>query len=170
MERALYEGWFYGAKYFFFEQGTFFGTFDRLWSSKGKYIILGEDGKLTEYGQAIQRFYTFLQNQNKLEYDQPNYRSSVAVIIGQSGWSSRGSDWGLWFQSDRQGDFDYNLLNLFFPGIGSARGAPPSGLRSALARPGFPPPPGPCADRRGRGRGPSAERPPPSRSGGRDCP
>lgn len=118
VERALYEGWFYGAKYFFFEQGTFFGTFDRLWSSKGKYIILGEDGKLTEYGQAIQRFYTFLQNQNKLEYDQPNYRSSVAVIIGQSGWSSRGSDWGLWFQSDRQGDFDYNLLNLFFPGIG----------------------------------------------------
>jgi hypothetical protein len=39
-------------------------------------------------------------------------------MIGQSGWSGRGSDWGFWEQSDRQGDFDYSLLNLFFPGIG----------------------------------------------------
>ncbi|MCJ7722001.1 hypothetical protein MUO98_06315, partial [Candidatus Bathyarchaeota archaeon] len=116
VERALYEGWFYGAKYFFFEQGLFLGTFDRDWPNK--YIIVRPDGKLTEYGQVIQRFYTFLQNQNSLEYDQPNYCSSIAVMIGQSGWSSRGSDWGLWFQSDRQGDFDYNLLNLIFPGIG----------------------------------------------------
>jgi len=118
VERALYEGWFYGAKYFFFEQGNFFGTLDRDWPNK--YIILGEDGKLTEYGKVIQRFYTFLQNQNTLEYDQPNYNSSIAVMIGQSGWSGRGKDWGLWPQSDRQGDFDYSLLNLFFPGIGGS--------------------------------------------------
>ncbi len=116
VERALYEGWFYGAKYFFFEQGCFFGTLARDWDIK--HIILGTDGKLTEYGEVIQRFYTFLQNQNSLEYDQPNYRSSIAVMIGQSGWSSRGKDWGLWSQSERQGDFDYRLLNLFFPGIG----------------------------------------------------
>ena len=117
VERALYEGWFYGAKYFFFEQGNFFGTLDRdVWPNK--YIILGPDGTLTEYGKVIQRFYTFLQNQKTLGYDQPDYRSSVAVMIGQSGWGGRGSDWGLWDQFDRQGDFDYRLLNVFFPGIG----------------------------------------------------
>jgi len=116
VERALYEGWFYGAKYFFFEQGNFFGTLDRDWPNK--YIILGQDGKLTEYGKVIQRFYTFLQNQKNLGYDQPNYRSPIAVMIGQSGWGGRGSDWGFWLQSNRQGDFDYTLLNLFFPGIG----------------------------------------------------
>ncbi len=118
VERALYEGWFYGAKYFFFEQGTFFGTLNRDWPIESKYIILGPDGKLTEYGKVIQRFYTFLQNQKNLGYDQPNYRSPIAVMIGQSGWGSRGSDWGFWEQSGRQGDFDYTLLNLFFPGIG----------------------------------------------------
>ncbi len=118
VERALYEGWFYGAKYFFFEQGTFFGTLDRYWEIESKYIILGQDGKLTEYGKVIQRFYTFLQNQKNLGYDQPNYRSPIAVMIGQSGWGGRGSDWGFWLQSGRQGDFDYGLLNLFFPGIG----------------------------------------------------
>jgi hypothetical protein len=117
VERALYEGWFYGAKYFFFEQGNFFGTLDREgWLNK--YIILGPDGKLTEYGKVIQRFYTFLQNQNSLDYDQPDYRSPIAIMLGQSGWSGRGPDWGFWEQSDRQGDFDYELLNLFFPGIG----------------------------------------------------
>jgi hypothetical protein len=116
VERALYEGWFYGAKYFFFEQGNFYGTLDRDWPNK--YIILGQDGKLTEYGKVIQRFYTFLQNQKNLDYSQPDYRSSIAVMIGQSGWGGRGSDWGFWEQSDRQGDFDYVLLNLFFPGIG----------------------------------------------------
>ena len=116
VERALYEGWFYGAKYFFFEQGNFFGTLDRDWPVK--HIILGTDGKLTEYGKAIQRFYAFLQNQNKLDYDQPEYEASIAVMIGQSGWSSRGKDWGLWDQTDRQGDFDFTLLNMFFPGIG----------------------------------------------------
>ncbi|MDH5376636.1 MAG: hypothetical protein OEW95_12645, partial [Candidatus Bathyarchaeota archaeon] len=36
----------------------------------------------------------------------------------QSGWSGRGRDWGLWSQSDRQGDFDYRLLNHFFLGVG----------------------------------------------------
>jgi LPXTG-motif cell wall-anchored protein len=116
VERALYEGWFYGAKYFFFEQGNFYGTLDRDWPNK--YIILGTDGKLTEYGKVIQRFYTFLQNQRNLGYSQPDYHSSIAVMIGQSGWSGRGSDWGFWEQSDRQADFDYTLLNLFFPGIG----------------------------------------------------
>jgi len=116
VERALYEGWFYGAKYFFFEQGNFFGTLNRDWPNK--YIILGPDGKLTEYGKVIQRFYTFLRNQKNLGYDQPDFRSSIAVMIGQSGWSGRGPDWGFWEQSDRQGDFDYALLNLFFPGIG----------------------------------------------------
>jgi hypothetical protein len=116
VERALYEGWFYGAKYFFFEQGNFFGTLNRDWPNK--YIILGPDGKLTEYGNVIQRFYTFLQNQKNMEYDQPDYSSSIAIMIGQSGWSGRGSDWGFWEQSDRYGDFDYRLLNLFFPGIG----------------------------------------------------
>ena len=116
VERALYEGWFYGAKYFFFEQGNFFGTLNRTWPNK--FIILDEDGKLTEYGQAIQRFYTFLKNQNKLDYKQPEYESSIAVMLGQSGWGSRGKDWGLWNQTGEQGDFDYELLNLFFPGIG----------------------------------------------------
>ena len=116
VEDALYEGWFYGAKYFFFEQGNFFGTLDRDWPNK--YIILGTDGKLTEYGKVIQQFYAFLQNEQTVEYEQPDYSSSIAVMIGQSGWSSRGNDWGLWSQSDRQGDFDYTLLNLFFPGIG----------------------------------------------------
>ncbi|MCW8801781.1 MAG: hypothetical protein OQK81_00320, partial [Candidatus Bathyarchaeota archaeon] len=116
VERALYEGWFYGAKYFFFEQGNFFGTLNREWPNK--FIILDEDGKLTEYGKAIQNFYIFLKNQNKLGYEQPEYESSIAVMIGQSGWAGRGKDWGLWNQSERQGDFDYELLNLFFPGIG----------------------------------------------------
>jgi LPXTG-motif cell wall-anchored protein len=116
VERALYEGWFYGAKYFFFEQGNFFGTLNRDWPNK--YIILGPDGKLTEYGKVIQRFYTFLQNQKNMGYDQPDYSSSIAVMMGQSGWGGRGSDWGFWDQSDRYGDFDYRLLNLFFPGIG----------------------------------------------------
>ncbi len=116
VERALYEGWFYGAKYFFFEQGNFFGTLDRDWPNK--YIILGPDGKLTEYGRVIQRFYAFLRNGESIGYDQPNYSSSIAVMIGQGGWSSRGPDWGFWLQSDRYGDFDYRLLNLFFPGIG----------------------------------------------------
>jgi len=116
VERALYEGWFYGAKYFFFEQGNFFGTLDRDWPNK--YIILGPDGKLTEYGKVIQRFYAFLRNSRSIGYEQPDYSSSIAVMIGQSGWSSRGPDWGFWDQSERQGDFDYNLLNLFFPGIG----------------------------------------------------
>ena len=116
VESALYEGWFYGAKFFFFEQGNFFGTLSRDWPNK--HIILASDGKLTEYGRVIQRFYAFLQNQNSIEYNQPNYKSSIAVMIGQSGWSSRGKDWGLWDQSERQGDFDYRLLNLFFPGIG----------------------------------------------------
>jgi len=117
VERALYEAWFYGAKYFFFEQGNFFGTLNRTgWDNK--FIILDEKGNLTEYGKAIQRFYTFLQNGEKLGYEQPDYSSSIAVMIGQSGWSSRGPDWGFWDQTDRQGDFDYELLNLFFPGIG----------------------------------------------------
>ncbi len=116
VERSLYEGWFYGAKYFFFEQGNFFGTLNRTWPEK--FIILDEDGKLTEYGQAIQRFYTFLQNQNKLDYKQPEYESSIAVMLGQSGWGSRGKDWGLWNQDGEQGDCEYELLNLFFPGIG----------------------------------------------------
>jgi hypothetical protein len=116
VERALYEGWFYGAKYFFFEQGTFFGTLDRDWPNK--YIILDPDRELTEYGKVIQRFYAFLRNGESIGYNQPNYRSSIAVMIGQSGWGSRGSDWGLWSQGENQGDFDYNLLNLFFPGIG----------------------------------------------------
>ncbi len=117
VERALYEAWFYGAKYFFFEQGNFFGTLNRTgWPNK--YIILDDKGNLTGYGKAIQRFYAFLQNGEKLGYEQPDYRSSIAVMIGQSGWSSRGPDWGFWEQTDRQGDFDYELLNLFFPGIG----------------------------------------------------
>ena len=116
VERALYEGWFYGAKYFFFEQGNFFGTLNREWPEK--FIILDEDGKLTEYGKAIQSFYIFLKNQNELGYQQPDYESSIAVMLGQSGWGSRGKDWGLWEQSNLQGDFDYQLLNLFFPGIG----------------------------------------------------
>ncbi len=116
VERALYESWFYGAKYFFFEQGNFFGTLDRDWPIK--YIILDQDGELTEYGRVIQKFYAFLQNEDSIGYNQPNYNSSIAVMIGQSGWGSRGSDWGLWWQDQRQGDFDYNLLNLFFPGIG----------------------------------------------------
>ncbi|MFX0067277.1 MAG: hypothetical protein ACFFC7_34565, partial [Candidatus Hermodarchaeota archaeon] len=116
VERALYEGWFYGAKYFFFEQGNFFGTLDRDWPNK--YIILNPDGELTEYGRVIQRFYAFLQNGEIIGYSQPSYDSSIAIMIGQSGWGSRGSDWGLWWQKEWQGDFDYNLLNLFFPGIG----------------------------------------------------
>jgi hypothetical protein len=118
VERALYEAWFYGAKYFFFEQGNFFGTLNRTgWEHK--YIILDEEGTLTEYGKAIQRFYAFLQNQKSMGYEQPTYSSSIAVMIGQSGWSSRGPDWGFWEQTQRQGDFDYELLNLFFPGIGN---------------------------------------------------
>ncbi|MFZ7136978.1 MAG: hypothetical protein ACOWW1_00950 [archaeon] len=116
VERALYEGWFYGAKYFFFEQGNFFGTLDRDWPEK--FIILDENGKLTEYGRALQRFYTFLKNQNELDYTQPEYESSIAVMLGQSGWGGRGKDWGLWNQDGVQGDCDYELLNLFFPGIG----------------------------------------------------
>ena len=104
VERALYEAWFYGAKYFFFEQGNFFGTLNRPgWTNK--FIILDEEGNLTEYGRAIQRFYTFLQNGKKLGYEQPDYSSSIAVMIGQSGWSSRGPDWGFWDQTDRQGIF-----------------------------------------------------------------
>jgi hypothetical protein len=117
VERALYEGWFYGAKYFFFEQGCFFGTLDRDWDTK--HIILGRDGKLTEYGKVIQRFYAFLRNANKMGYEQPDYSSSVAVMIGQSGWSSRGLDWGFWDQHEKHGDLDYSLLNLFFPGVGN---------------------------------------------------
>jgi hypothetical protein len=116
VERALYEGWFYGAKYFFFEQGNFFGTLNRDWPHK--YIILDEDGTLSEYGKVIQKFFAFLQNGNNVGYEQPDYDSPIAVMVGQSGWSSRGPDWGLWMQSDRYGDFDYRLLNLFFPGIG----------------------------------------------------
>jgi len=116
VERALYEGWFYGAKYFFFEQGNFFGTLDRDWPRK--YIILNKDGTLSDYGKVIQRFYAFLRNGSKIGYDQPDYSPSVAVMIGQSGWSSRGQDWGFWDQNERQGDLDYTLLNLFFPGIG----------------------------------------------------
>jgi hypothetical protein len=116
VERALYEGWFYGAKYFFFEQGNFFGTLDRDWPKK--YIILGPDGKLSEYGKVIQRFFAFLQNGNDIGNEQPKYSSPIAVMIGQSGWCSRGPDWGFWMQSERYGDFDYRLLNIFFPGIG----------------------------------------------------
>lgn len=116
VERALYEGWFYGAKYFFFEQGCFFGTLNRSWPRK--YFILDKDGALSDYGKVIQRFYAFLRNSNKMGYEQPDYTASVAVMIGQSGWSSRGPDWGFWDQDQRQGDFDYTLLNLFFPGIG----------------------------------------------------
>lgn len=117
VERALYEGWFYGARYFFFEQGNFFGTLNRDWPNK--YIILGTDGKLTDYGRVIQRFYAFLRNGEEIRYDQPDYRPPIAVMIGQSGWGSRGPDWGLWEQSQEAGDFDYGLLNLFFPGIGN---------------------------------------------------
>ena len=116
VERALYEGWFYGAKYFFFEQGCFFGTLDRDWEKK--HFILDDQGNLTGYGEVIQRFYAFLQNSEKIGYEQPDYRPSIAVMLGQSGWSSRGPDWGFWGQNQRQGDFDYRLLNLFFPGIG----------------------------------------------------
>ncbi len=116
VERALYEGLFYGAKYFFFEQGNFFGTLDRDWPRK--YIILDEDGTLSEYGKVIQRFYAFLRNGRNMGHQQPDYSPSIAVMIGQSGWSSRGPDWGFWGQSERQGDFDYTLLNMFFPGIG----------------------------------------------------
>lgn len=116
VKHALYEGWFYGAKYFFFEQGNFFGTLNRDWDHK--YIILGEDGKLTEYGKVIQEFYAFLKNEEKLGYEQPDYHSPIAIMIGQSGWSSRGQNWGLWDQNGTQGNFDYRLLNLFFPRIG----------------------------------------------------
>jgi len=116
VERALYEAWFYGAKYFFFEQGCFFGTLNRDWDIK--HIILDTDGNLTGYGKVIQRFYAFLQNSKNLGYEQPDYSPSIAVMIGQSGWSSRGPDWGFWEQDQRQGDFDYSLFNLFFPGIG----------------------------------------------------
>ena len=117
VERALYEGWYYGAKYFFFEQGCFFGTLARDW--RDKYIILEPDGKLTGYGRVIQKFYAFLRARaQRVGNGQPKYSSSIAIMIGQSGWSGRGRDWGLWLQSDRQGDFDYRLLNLFFSGIG----------------------------------------------------
>ena len=112
VERALYEGWFYGAKYFFFEQACFFGT----WNDK--YIILDSHGELTEYGKVFRKFYTFLQNHNTINYDQPTYSSSIAVMIGQSGWGGRGPNWGLWNQAECCGDFDYTLLNLFFPAIG----------------------------------------------------
>jgi len=116
VERALYEGWFYGAKYFFFEQGCFFGTLSRDWSNK--YIILEPDGKLTGYGKVIQKFYAFLQKGARIGYSRPKYNSSIAIMIGQSGWSGRGGDWGLWEQSEKQGDFDYRLLNHFFLGVG----------------------------------------------------
>jgi hypothetical protein len=116
VERALYEGWFYGAKYFFFEQGCFFGTLDRDWPRK--HFILTEEGMISDYGQVIQRFYAFLRNANKMGYEQPDYTASVAVMIGQSGWSSRGPDWGFWDQHERHGDLDYSLLNMFFPGVG----------------------------------------------------
>ncbi|PVX27775.1 MAG: hypothetical protein CW716_00525, partial [Candidatus Bathyarchaeum sp.] len=79
VERALYEGWFYGAKYFFFEQGNFFGTLDRNGWPK-KYIILGKDGKLTDYGKVLQSFFIFLQNQNTLKNEQPDYSSDIAVM------------------------------------------------------------------------------------------
>jgi hypothetical protein len=117
VERALYEGWFYGAKYFFFEQGCFFGTLARDWPNK--YIILEPDGKLTGYGRVIQKFYAFLRARAQRVWNgQPKHSSSIAIMIGQSGWSGRGRDWGLWLQSDRQGDFDYRLLNQFFLGVG----------------------------------------------------
>lgn len=116
VERALYEGWFHGAKYFFFEQGCFFGTLSRDWSNK--YIILDPDGKLTGYGKVIQKFYAFLQKGARIGYSRPKYNSSIAIMIGQSGWSGRGRNWGLWVQSERQGDFDYRLLNHFFLGVG----------------------------------------------------
>ncbi|MDH5595188.1 MAG: hypothetical protein OEY40_00530 [Candidatus Bathyarchaeota archaeon] len=117
VKRALYEGWFHGAKYFFFEQGCFFGTLARDWPNK--YIILEPDGKLTGYGNVIQKFYAFLRARAQtVGYGQPKHRSSIAIMIGQSGWSGRGRDWGLWSQSDRQGDFDYRLLNHFFLGVG----------------------------------------------------
>lgn len=117
VERALYEGWSYGAKYFFFEQGCFFGTIATDW--RNKYIILEPDGKLTGYGRVIQKFYAFLRARaQRVGYGQPKYSSSIAIMIGQSGWSGRGRDWGLWLQSERQGDFDYRLLNLFFLGVG----------------------------------------------------
>ncbi|MCW4034993.1 MAG: hypothetical protein NWF03_06475, partial [Candidatus Bathyarchaeota archaeon] len=116
VERALYEGWFYGAKYFFFEQGNFFGTLDRDWPTK--FIVLDKNGELTEYGKVLQRFYSFLKNQQSMNIDQPDYQASIAVMIGQSGWGSRGPNWGLFDQTDRYCDFDYRLLNLFFPGIG----------------------------------------------------
>ncbi len=116
VERALYEGWFYGAKYFFFEQGCFFGTLARDWSNK--YIILEQDGKLTGYGKVIQKFFAFLQKGARIGYSRPKYSSSIAIMIGQSGWSGRGGDWGLWEQSEKQGDFDYRLLNHFFLGVG----------------------------------------------------
>ncbi|MFA5364433.1 MAG: hypothetical protein WC325_04540 [Candidatus Bathyarchaeia archaeon] len=116
VERALYEGWFYGARYFFFEQGNFFGTLNRDWDNK--FIILDQAGKLTEYGKVLQRFYTFILNQKSMSFSQPDYKASIAVMIGQSGWGSRGPDWGLWDQSDRDCDCDYRLLNLFFPGVG----------------------------------------------------
>ena len=113
VERALNEGLMYGAKYFFFEQGCFFGTLDRDWPVK--YIILNEDGELTEYGLALQTFYSKLKSSSS---ETEENGSRVAIILGQSGWASRGPDWGLWLQSDRQGDYDFRLLNIFFPGIG----------------------------------------------------
>lgn len=115
VERALNEGLMYGAKYFFFEQGCFFGTLDRDWPVK--HIILDAEGKLTEYGLVLQKFYAKLKSSGSSSEIEEN-GSHVAVMLGQSGWSSRGPDWGLWWQSDRQGDYDFRLLNVFFPGIG----------------------------------------------------
>lgn len=115
VERALNEGLMYGAKYFFFEQGCFFGTLDRDWPVK--HIILDEAGELTEYGEVLQQFYAKLES-TETSGGSEECSSRVAVMLGQSGWSSRGGDWGLWGQSDRQGDYDFRLLNVFFPGIG----------------------------------------------------
>jgi hypothetical protein len=116
VERALNEGLMYGAKYFFFEQGCFFGTLDRDWPVK--YIILDEEGELTDYGKVLQNFYAKLQKSSGTQSETQGETSGVAVMVGQSGWGSRGPDWGFWGQTDRQGDYDFRLLNIFFPGIG----------------------------------------------------
>ncbi len=113
VERALNEGLMYGAKYFFFEQGCFFGTLNRDWPVK--HIILDDEGELTEHGLVLQSFYTKLRSSSS---ERKVNNARIAVMLGQSGWASRGPDWGLWWQSDRQGDYDFRLLNIFFPGIG----------------------------------------------------
>jgi hypothetical protein len=77
---------------------------------------LDEEGELTDYGVALQSFYAKLKSAST---DLEEVRSRVAVMMGQSGWASRGPDWGLWDQSDKQGDYDFRLLNVFFPGIGN---------------------------------------------------